>query len=623
MAARPSQTPTSSETSSSGKPAADDSGRATPSSGSAQATSVKESGGGRATSVKESGSAAEAQPVIESTMSGDDPAKTGRGGRGSGRTSRSRSVGSSSSSGDGNGGGRGVSGPPPPPPTGPPPGLPHKPPAPQNAIDRTIIEAVSFLSRNQGGGPATGTTSGGGVASAPDTVDTAIESLLGARPENGRDFRTLLSRAFTRHETGGRTEIRYQRPSTAGVMMLQNGGSLTGAQATIVNRATSTREEIFRHLDALQPLELVPDPDLVRDVRALIHDVVDQVVAELSLPGGPNIDRVDQLLGELAGADSVAEPPATPAAVTLADTAGLLRRLQDVFGLARANISSLDDERTFTSFGAIVSEVAALVASWISDRDFLDPFLGQPFLGTQIVQIERSLTVVAQAVTETRRSLERAEVELAEQSLPIPIPGKRSISLGSILDWVDAFARTGGNRLRHGGQDGIESFAAEADRLTTELQDLITQLSAGAPALSLTGRNSLPVLDSLRSLRTRVSETRDLARRLIDDLTLDDVFVSIRRSPAQSPAGAVLWPGFRECLVVTGEGFQPQVSVRVDFTASAPFEHPRIVPAGDDELLLPIEGEAAATVTSITVTSVAGTTKTLVLQQSGSGKEGK
>lgn len=569
MATRSSQTPPSSETSSPGKPAA-----------------AKTSAGGRGPAKSPGGSPGP-------RAAAGPPPGTGNGG--------------------GNGGGGRAAGTPPPSP----------PPARQNGIDRTIIEAVSFLSRNQGGGTVTG-AGAGGTTSPPDTVDTAIESLLGARPENGRDFRTLLSRAFTRHETNGHVEMRYQRPSTAGVMMLQNGGSLTGAQATIVNRATSAREEIFRHLDALQPLELVPDPDLVRDVRALIHDVVDQVVAELSLPGGPNIDRVDQLLAELAGADSVAEPPATPAAVTLADTAGLLRRLQDVFGLVRANISSLDDERTFTSFGAIVSEVAALVASWISDRDFLDPFQGrQPFLGTQIVQIERSLTVVGQAVTETRRALERAEVEFAEQSLPIPIPGKRSISLGSILDWVDAFARSGGNRLRHGGQDGIESFAAEADRLTVELQDVLTQLSANAPVLSLTGRDSLPVLDSLRSLRTRVSETRDLARRLIDDLSLDEVFLAVRRSPVQSPAGAVLWPGFDDCLVVTGKGFLPQVAVLVCAGTTEVFEHPRVVPAGDGELLLPIDGTQAATVTSISVTSVAGTTKQLTFEPAGSSKEGK
>jgi hypothetical protein len=474
-------------------------------------------------------------------------------------------------------------------------------------IQRTIVEAASYLSRNQSNGDG-GTPNGKGGSA--DTVDTAIESLLGARPQTGADFRTLLSRAFTTSQVDGRTEVTYRRPTTAGAMMLSGGGVLTGAQATIVNRARQARDEIFHDLDALVPLTLTPDPDLVRDVRALIHDTVDQVVAELATPGGPNILRIDQLLRELAGAGAVAEPPAP---VTAADPQGLLGRLSDVFGMDRTNISSLDDERTFTSFVSIVSTTAGLCAEWVSDRAFLNPLTGtqQPFLGTQIVQIERGLAVVGQAVAETRRALGRAEVEPTEQDLPIG-SGGTTTSIGSVLDWVDAFARTGGNRIRYGGQDGIRSFAELAEQLVAALDDLLVALPSPR-TLQLTGRDSVPVIEALGVLRDRVDTVRELADRLLPIAPVTPLAVTgiaIERRAARSVPGA--GPddhGFRLCLVLTGAGFEPHLSIEIRSAEGVLEMYKDVTPMSDEEAVVLIGPETVADGQTITVTSAQGITQ--------------
>ncbi|WP_305786602.1 hypothetical protein [Symbioplanes lichenis] len=472
-------------------------------------------------------------------------------------------------------------------------------------VEQTIIEAASFLSRNQNGGnggngPATG---GAGI------VDAAIESVLGAKPENGKDFEALLVRAFETKEYNGRTELYYRRPSTGGLITANGGGALTGAQATIVARATASRDAIYRNLDPLQPLELVPDEDQIRDVRALVHTTLDQVVVELSYPGGPNIDRVDQLLSEFAGEAAVLGNP--PVAVT-ADTAeGLLGRLRDVFGMIRENISSVRDEQIFTTFGTIVSDGAALVSAWIADRVFLDPLAGgRPFLGTQIVQIERGLSVVVRAVEETRDTLVRAEVERAETELPVLSNG-RSVSLGSVLDWVEAFGRTGADRLRLGGQDGIASFAEEADTLDDALGDVIASLPVPpAGTFTLSGVGSTPVRSSLTTLQDRVREVRTLALRLLPDVEVLDVQVALRRSPLQAD-GTRLWPGLQDALVITGSGFSPAADVVLTGKSSQTF--PSVVPASDEELLVPITAAAAKDLKELTVSRPGGTPVKFVL----------
>ncbi|WP_233412981.1 hypothetical protein [Nucisporomicrobium flavum] len=384
-------------------------------------------------------------------------------------------------------------------------------------VKQTIVDAASFLARNQDGSGKVSAASRSGA----DVVDTAIESLLGARPENPEEFRTLLDRAFVVEEDGGRKVVRYRRPTTAGALMLKQGAVLTGAQASIVKRAQLARTEIFENLDALVPLALTPDPDAVRDVRSLVHTVVDAAVEEMSRPGGPTVVRVDRLLAELAGEDAVRDQ-AVPVALDSLD--GLLKRLADVFGMHRTEVSSLDDERTYTSFVAIVGTVSSLCLGWVADRRYLDPLTGQPFLGTQLVQIERALAVVGQSVEEVRQALDRAEVEENERFLPPPIPtsgiyattgNRRSVpSLGAVLAWTEDVAQRGFDRLRHGGRDGIDSFVSETGELTGTIRTVMQAVAPGPGAPRLTGLDSQPVRDALQSLLRRIDTVTMLARRL-------------------------------------------------------------------------------------------------------------
>lgn len=420
-------------------------------------------------------------------------------------------------------------------------------------VQQAILDAASYLARNQVG---SGPTAGGAHASSTDAVDSALESLLGAVPDDPRDFRTLLGRAFTTVQVNGHTGTRYRRPGTGGRMMLNGGGVLTGAQASMVSRANRVRDEIFDNLDPLQPLALTPDPDAVRDVRSLIHAVVDSIVEELSRPGGPTIIRVDRLLAELAGEGAIAKSP-----VINADKfGGLLARLAAIFGMDRAEISSLADERAFTSFVCIVGAVASLCSSWATDRAFLDPLTGEPYLGTQLVQIEQALAVVGRAVEEARQALDRAEVEPTERELPrrVVLDGDQTIttSIGAVLAWAEEFARRGHDRLRHGGQDGIDSFVTEA----SDLARVLKALGVGIERQDgLSGVGTQPVLDSLEALHDCITQSRRLAVLLQRvDLSLDE---AAAYPVARTDPGGGVRPGLIFSLY--GAGFRESTSVRL------------------------------------------------------------
>lgn len=465
-----------------------------------------------------------------------------------------------------------------------------------NPVQRTIVDAASFLARNQVGADKDG--GGSSTTSSADVVAAALESVLGAPPDASVDFPTLLGRAFTTEEVDGHTETTYRRPTTAGPLMLsEGGGTFTGAQASIVTRAQQARTEILTNLDPLVPLALTPDPDAVRDVRSLIRGAVDSVVDELSRPGGPTLVRVDRLLVDLAGQNALS----SPSKIDADNPAGLLLRLRDVFGLRRSEISSLDDERTYTSFVTIVGTVASLCFAWKSDRKDLDPLAGAPFLGTQLVQIERALAVVGQGVEEARRALDRAEVEPKEREAPI---AGGQPSLGAVLSWVAEFAKQGHERLRSGGQDGIASFVAEVDELTRLVSKLYGFLRRGAAPLSLSGVRSQPVLDALRALRGNLRNVGKLARKLqspVPQLKVTEVWQSYLLQPVGGGGLAV-------CLHVKifGSGFDAVTNVtfgvqklpsRKQMISGSVFEATAVVPRGTviDRVVVSKRGSAPQT----------------------------
>jgi hypothetical protein len=476
-----------------------------------------------------------------------------------------------------------------------------------------IFEAAEFLSRNQDG--SLDLADRGGTTN-DEIVERALQSALGG-PTTTADpagFAAALGRTTTTEQVDGQTRTVYRRPTGAGPVLPDALGALTGAQATLYSQAQAARTQIVELVDRLKPLALTPDPDAVNDLRSLLKSLVDGVAEELGQPGGPTVPRVDHLLAELVGRDV----DGLPAPVDPANLDGVLLRLRDAFGMERGEISSLEDERVFTDFNALVGDISALRTSWIQDRDFLDPLIGEPFLGTQLVQIERALEVVGQAVEEAYAALDRAQVEQTERDVSrVPVgPGGRTVSLGSALAWVGDFARSGRERLKQGGKDGIGSVAVEAATLDDLLGKLVANLpSTGSSTFTLTGIGSQPVRAALTALARNVKAVRDLAviiRR--PKLTLASVELELAEfvdADTSTPAPVTQ----RRTLTLRGRGFGQDTSVDLfnpDSTLIAPSSFTKLL-IDDEEIAVAVPAELS--IARITVTNDDGSTDAVELQR--------
>jgi hypothetical protein len=388
----------------------------------------------------------------------------------------------------------------------------------------------------QGRGGGGGYGSGHLDSSAGATVSAAIRDVLGYRTKtaDSKGFVTALQRSFSCHDKSGYTVCTWT-PLSYAATIPADLGALTGAQASIFERAKVSADSIIPLLDGLTPLASIADREDVDSIRSIVRSRVVEIVNELSLEGGPRTQRVDELFERLTGLVLDNDTENVDFFVVADSVAGELGVLRQRFGFLRDQINLIAEEEDFTNFLIIVDSIGSLFITWQQVRGLFRRDAGQlagnadaPFLGTQLVLLSRQLGVITETVRETYFAMDSVFLGAAErQTVLLPLIDEgglgTSILLSELLDWIDRFVTEEGPRLvEDSGTDGVNALEPTIRRLS-KLTTSAATLTPGAgtatiPPTFFTGRVQL----ALRQLAGQLVTATTLADAVFERLNLGD-----------------------------------------------------------------------------------------------------
>lgn len=397
-----------------------------------------------------------------------------------------------------------------------------------------LVGNVDLTTGTAPGGHRGGGGGYGGEHSAGDTVSAAIRDVLGYRTKSTdtRGFVAALARSFSCHDKSGYTVCEWT-PRSYAATIPADLGALTGAQASIFERAKVSADSIIPLLDGLTPLLSDADREDVDAIRRIVRSRITEIVTELSLEGGPRTQRVDELFERLTGL-VLDNDPDTFVVLSADDVAGELGVLRERFGFLRGRINLISEEEDFTNFLIIVDSVGSLFVTWQQVRDLFRRGAGQqpgnadaPFLGTQLVLISRQLGVITETIRETYFAMDSVFLGPAERQtvlLPLVDEGAAptTILLSELLDWIDRFVTEEGPRLiEDGGTDGVNAFEPTVRRLATLALSAAGLRQAQNPTIPPTFFTTRVRL-ALQQLAGQLAGARDLADAVFERLNLGD-----------------------------------------------------------------------------------------------------
>ncbi|MEU3339060.1 carboxypeptidase-like regulatory domain-containing protein [Streptomyces sp. NPDC006668] len=408
------------------------------------------------------------------------------------------------------------------------------------------LSSFPVLTEDIGSGRGAPVVGGDRSATYGQIVEGALRDVLGWRPgSNTSGFQAALTGAFELREVEGHTEFTWH---PRGCAVQADLGALTGAQASIYNRAKNALDQVTPLLDGLQPLDPAADPQDTEAIRTIVRSELGELVDELAVEGGPRIQRVDELFTLLAGRH-VTGTPLDPDSV-----GGQLAQLRERFGLNTGRVGTLDEERIVTNFRIVVDHVLALEAGWRDYRRLFDGTTPDTSLGTVLIRLSRNLDVVAQSVEEDVFTLESVFIDAAQrQTIRLEFPassGLPSILFSDLLDWVVRVSTSEAPRLiREAGKDGVVAITPILDQLA----DLVRRTLALARSGTLP--SGVPLPDGLRTGRV-VRALGELAQQLTDTATLAHA-VQRGEPPLVVFAEAEKHSGHHLRVRLVGSGFLP------------------------------------------------------------------
>lgn len=236
----------------------------------------------------------------------------------------------------------------------------------------------------------TDTSTGGNLE---NILDSAFSQTLGSalKINDPKAFEDSLTRAFVSKEMRGRTVYEWLPTSYAATADLGGKKVITGAQASLYYRAKATLDQVLTLLNQLMPLNPASDKENSAAVQAIIRTELNELVNELGYPGGPRVQRVDQLFRRLLGSDHTGEND------------GELARLAKALGLTISRINTLEEEQNFSDFLILRDYTTSLHTSW---ENFKEDENVQAYLGPQLVELSRALEVVGESVRESWRIMD-------------------------------------------------------------------------------------------------------------------------------------------------------------------------------------------------------------------------
>jgi hypothetical protein len=307
------------------------------------------------------------------------------------------------------------------------------------------------------------------------TAQRALSDVLGRRPrlDDPKSFLAALTQSFTCKDVEGHTECTWVQRGAAGLTEL--GGSITGAQASMYQRAKAAYDNAKPLIDLLTPLRTDPDLETIQAVRSIVSTEFQELVNEMGFEGGPRVSRVNDLLNILLHQNFPLAPPRTGQISDLANRpfftafgAGEIGHLGDQLGMTRDNVNSIEDEQNLTNFLVVRDYVNSLEASW---QTFEPSFLGgaENYLGTQLILLQRNLSVIAESVSEVSFAMDSVFLGQAERlTVRIEFPANIAppMYVADLLTWVETFATGEGTQIiQEGGKIGVRAIVQPLQRL--------------------------------------------------------------------------------------------------------------------------------------------------------------
>jgi hypothetical protein len=338
-------------------------------------------------------------------------------------------------------------------------------------IRKAVEEAVTYplLTKGVNGyrnGSRNGDSPGGsGGGTLTRSAQGAVSDLLGwrYRTDDPKGFLAALNKAVNLKEVEGHVESTW---NTRPFMVKADLGEVTGAQASIYERARVAVEHALPLLDALKPLRPDADDESTASIRAMVRSSLTELVTELASVGGPRIQRVNDYFTRLLNIDTF-EPTTlfqNPVFLDVVqhpeNVSGTLGQLRKRFGFETRLVLTVDEERNFTNFLIVVDYTTSLLQTWVSQKAFIERSNAtNKFLGTQLVRLSQALNVIVESVHEAYDAMDSVFFGPEEREVTeIELNDHRQITVAELLAWVEHFAGVEAPQLiQDSGKDGVEA----------------------------------------------------------------------------------------------------------------------------------------------------------------------
>jgi hypothetical protein len=359
--------------------------------------------------------------------------------------------------------------------------------------------------------PASAGGGGSGIAPIGKMAENAIRDVLSWRTktDDPKSFILALNQSFQLSDVEGHTEFKWT-PRTYTVQT--DMGAITGAQASIYNRAKVALDQSLPLLDGLYALLPVLEQEDLDSTRDMVKSLFTELVNDLGIEGGPRIPRVDQLFRLLIGYPV----PLNSEAAHGNSQLGILRQR---FNLKREFITTISDEQNLTNYLIVVDYLIGLNNSWNNEKKYFahSGTHAQPYFGTQLVLLSRSLDVVSQAVKDVEFAMDSVFIGSAERQTTLldftSIDKESSLFIAELLDWVN---RAASNELPAQLQDSGKDAIYTVTQVVGDLHRFVrAALIPNQPLKGLPpGYRTPRVQRALRLLAESLSETLRLAGQI-------------------------------------------------------------------------------------------------------------